>query len=201
MSLILVIVGLLLVLLAAVALWLALRLHWFHHPAAADVKPTDTKDPALPAISGPTVAELEAQLKLAYEAQINQASQKFGTDLKETSTKLTEQATNLTTKVIDEELAKYQQTLEEVRKVATETMEQIHQAVENQRVELRYNMEAEVEAERKRLVEKFDTKMGDIVASYVQESLGGGVDLGTQLQFITNSLEANKEAIKKDILG
>jgi exonuclease VII large subunit len=154
-----------------------------------------------PVITPPTAAELEAQLKLAYEHQINTASRQLGVDLKATSDRLSQNVERLTTSVIEEELTSYKNTLEEVRKVATETMEQIHQSVEDQRVELHQNMETELAGERKRLVEQFDARMGDIVSSYVAESLGGGVDLGSQLQYITQTLESNRDEIKKDLLG
>jgi hypothetical protein len=152
-------------------------------------------------VSGPTAAELDAKLKAAYEAKITEATATFGTDLKATSQRLTEQVSRLTTTVIEEELEGYQKTLEEVRKTATQAMEQIHQAVEHQRVELRQGMEAELAAEKKVLANKFDAKMGDIVASYISESLGSGVDLGAQMQFILTSLEAHKADIRKDLLG
>jgi hypothetical protein len=152
-------------------------------------------------VSEPTAAELEAKLKAAYEGKIAEATQTFGLDLHATSQKLSEQVQRLTTTVIEEELEAYQKTLEEVRKAATEAMDQIHQAVEHQRAELRQGMEAELEAEKKVLADKFDAKMGDVVASYISESLGSGVDLGAQMQFILGSLEAHKEEIRKDLLN
>jgi hypothetical protein len=163
--------------------------------AAASAQPKPVK------VSEPTAAELEAKLKAAYEAKIAESSQTFGTDLKATSTRLTEQVSRLTTTVIEEELEAYQKTLEEVRKVATEAMEQIHQTVEQQRVELRHGMEAEMAEEKKHLADKFDAKIGDVVSSYISESLGSGVDLGAQMQFILTSLEAHKEEIRKDLLN
>jgi hypothetical protein len=152
-------------------------------------------------VSEPTAAELEAKLKVAYEAKIGEATVTFGTDLQATSTRLSEQVSRLTTTVIEEELEAYQKTLEEVRHVALQAMEQIHQAVEHQRVELRDGMETELAAEKKLLADKFDAKMGDVVSSYISESLGSGVDLGAQMQFILTSLEAHKEEIRKDLLN
>lgn len=154
-----------------------------------------------PIISEPTAAELEAKIKAAYEVKIGEATQTFGTDLQATSTRLSEQVSRLTTQVIEEELEAYQKTLEEVRHVATEAMEQIHQAVEHQRVELRDGMEAELAEEKKHLADKFDAKMGDVVASYISEALGSGVDLGAQMQFILTSLETHKDEIRKDLLN
>jgi hypothetical protein len=152
-------------------------------------------------INEPTQAELEAKIKAAYEAEIAKSTQTFGTDLQATSAKLSEQVSRLTTTVIEEELEAYQKTLEEVRKVAIQAMDQIHQAVEHQRVELRQGMEAELAEEKKLLADKFDAKIGDVVSSYISESLGSGVDLGAQMQFILTSLESHKEEIRKDLLN
>jgi hypothetical protein len=152
-------------------------------------------------VSEPTAAELDTKLKAAYEAKITEATGTFGTDLAATSTKLSEQVSRLTTTVIEEELEAYQKTLEQVRQVATEAMDQIHQAVEHQRVELRQGMESELATEKKLLADKFDAKIGDVVSSYISESLGSGVDLGAQMQFILTSLEAHKAEIRKDLLN
>lgn len=157
--------------------------------------------PPVVKVSQPTAAQLEAKLTAAYEAKITEATATFGTDLQATSTKLSEQVSRLTTTVIEEELEAYQKTLEQVRQVATQAMEQIHQAVEHQRVELRQGMEAELAEEKKHLAAKFDAKMGDVVSSYISESLGSGVDLGAQMQFILTSLEAHKDEIRKDLLN
>jgi F0F1-type ATP synthase membrane subunit b/b' len=166
-----------------------------------DDKKRQTALPPVVKVSQPTADELDAKLKAAYEAKITEATGTFGDDLRATSQKLSEQVSRLTTTVIEEELDGYQKTLEEVRKAATQAMDQIHQAVEHQRVELRQGMEAELAAEKKLLADKFDAKMGDVVASYISESLGSGVDLGSQMQFILTSLEKHKEDIRKDLLG
>ena len=152
-------------------------------------------------VSQPTAENLEAKLNTAYETKITEATQIFGNDLQATSGRLSEQVSRLTTQVIEEELEAYQKTLEEVRHVATEAMEQIREAVEHQRVELRQGMEAELAQEKQHLADKFDAKFGDVVSSYISESLGSGVDLGAQMQFILTSLESHKKEIRKDLLN
>jgi hypothetical protein len=192
---IIILAGLLLMLTVVVVIQsLQLRkLHEYQHEMQGKPKPL--------AITEPTAAELEAKLKAAYEAKIGEATQTFGTDLQATSKKLSEQVSRLTTTVIEEELEAYQKTLEEVRQVATKAMEQIHEAVDHQRVELRQGMETELANEKKLLADKFEAKMGDVVASYISESLGSGVDLGAQMQFILQSLESHKDDIRKDLVG
>ena len=146
-----------------------------------------------------SAAELEAKLKAAYEVKIGEATIAFGDDLRTTSTKLSELVARLTTDVIEQELKAYHDTLDGVRATATEAMEKIRAAVEEQRVELRKGMASDVAAEQARLIERFDTKFGDVVTSYIAESLGGGVDLGAQLQYVISSLESHKDEIKKDL--
>ncbi|GAC1369234.1 MAG: hypothetical protein NVSMB39_0820 [Candidatus Saccharimonadales bacterium] len=163
----------------------------------ADLK----RQPKPMAVSQPTAEELDARLREAYSAQIDSATKTFGTDLAATSTRLSEQVSRLTTTVIEEELEAYQKTLEQVREVATQAMDQIHETVEKQRAELRQGMESELAAEKQRLADKFDAKFGDVVSSYISESLGSGVDLGAQMQFILTSLEEHKAEIRKDLLN
>ena len=155
--------------------------------------------PKQPSVPEPTVQELQAKLTAAYEAKIAEAAQNFGSDLKSTSTKLSDLVSRLTTDVVEKELAAYHETLDGVRHTATEAMEKIRAAVDEQRLELRKSMEADVAAEQARLIERFDAKLGDVVTSYITESLGGGVDLGSQMAYVVSSLEAHKEEIKKDL--
>jgi hypothetical protein len=163
-------------------------------------KLTTLQTSGAPRVTPPTAAELEAKLKSAYEAKIVSATATFGTDLQATSQRLSEQVSRLTTTVIEEELEAYQKTLEQVRASAIQAMDQIHQAVEHQRSELRQGMEADLAKEKQALADKFDAKLGDVVASYISESLGSGVDIGAQMQFILTSLEAHKADIRKDLL-
>lgn len=169
-------------------------------PASHGVHASADKHPQ-PVISQAAREELEEKLRGRYEAEIEAASRNLSQELAVTSKSLMEQVSRLTAKVIEAELEGYQQTLEEMRMAAAQTVEDIHQTVEDQRAELRAQMREEVKAERERLVAQFDTRLGDIVASYVTESLGGGVDLGAQMSYITSALEERREDIKKDLLG
>lgn len=184
---------LLLTIVTVVQSWQLRRLRQFRAEMADKPKPIK--------VTQPTAEELEAKLKSAYETQITASVQVFGEDLKGTSARLGEQVSRLTTTVIEEELTAYQKTLEEVRASATQAMEQIRAAVEQQRIELRQGMEADLAAEKARLADKFNAKLGDVVSSYIAESLGGGVDLGAQMDYVIASLEAHKDDIKKDLIG
>ncbi len=194
MSLELIIISIIAVIFLAgmVALWLMLGV------ANRQLASQSTK-PKVPTVTGPTAEELEQKLKTAYELEISKSTTIFAGDLQVTSARLSEQVSRLTTQVIEEELGAYQSTLEELRKVAAGTMDQIRANVEAQRLELRASMEAEVAAEKVRHIEKFQAKMGDIISGYIAESIGGGIDLSTQMNYILGSLETHKDDIKKDL--
>lgn len=181
----------------AAAFWLAKSSGAFATFGAAKT-PLDLAEPTVPP---ELVDDLAGKVRAAYEAEIQKASRLLADDLSITSKTLMEQVSRLTTQVIETELEGYQRTLEEMRMAAAQTMEDIHQTVEDQRQELRAQMQSEVKAERERLAAQFDTRLGDIVASYVAESLGGGVDLGSQMQYITESLEERRDEMKKDLLN
>lgn len=190
-------------LLAGLALVLLAVIMWQDHrlrlAAAKAAEETSQRKPLR--VTQPTAEELELRLREAYTAEIEKSTKTFGTDLAATSTRLSEQVSRLTTTVIEEELEAYQKTLQEVREVAIQAMDQIHATVEKQRVELRHGMESELAAEKQRLADKFDAKFGDVVSSYISESLGSGVDLGAQMQFVLKNLEEHKAEIRKDLLN
>lgn len=163
------------------------------HPAAA---PADSPTPH---ITPEEATELEAKLQAAYNEQIKLATAAFAQDLSSTSKRLSEQVERLTTQVITSELEQYQQTLERVRGVAEGTAGQIQKAVEEQQGEMRKTLEATLQAEKTRQLQLLDQRLGDIVSGYIAESLGQGVDLGAQADYIVKALEARREDIKRDL--
>jgi flagellar basal body-associated protein FliL len=90
---------------AMAALWLMLQ-------KANKKLVTQANTPIAPTVTAPTAAELEAQLKTAYQVEITKSTTIFAADLTATSAKLSEQVSRLTTQVIEEELGAYQSTLE-----------------------------------------------------------------------------------------
>ncbi len=73
-------------------------------------------------------AELETNLKASFQSQIDLVTAKFANDLTISSQAISSQLGTVSTKVVDEEVAKFQKTLEQVRTTAAEAAEQLKQA-------------------------------------------------------------------------
>jgi flagellar biosynthesis/type III secretory pathway protein FliH len=170
------------------------------HPAKKSQSPS--AEAVLPAqLSPERIAQIEATTQAAFEAAVQRASQRFDQDLGTTSEKLNQLIVRLTTDVVEKELTDYRQGLADARAAALESLRQMQATVNQQQATLETDMKAEMDKRKAYLVERLDRRLGEIATSYIIESLGQGVDLGAQKTFLMDSLERNKEALKKDILG
>ena len=164
------------------------------HPATAQ-----PGQPAKVDLDAATAAKLQLELEAAYRQQIQNTTAKFAQDLSGTSTKLSEQVERLTTEVITTELEQYQAAMDQVRGIAAKAAEQIQAAMAQQQAGLQKAVEEAVAAERDRRLSLIDSRLSQIISSYLVESLGSGVDLGAQADYIIQSLEQRKDEIKKDL--
>jgi hypothetical protein len=155
----------------------------------------------LPKIPQNRLAELEAKTQAAFEASVRAATGKFDTDLSGTSQRLNELIVRLTTTVVEEELAEYRKGLAEARAAALESMRNMQTAIDKQQGSLEADMAEAVKKHQQYLIDRLDAKLGEVVANYIVDSLGQGADLGAQRAYLLSSLERNKAALKKDILG
>jgi NTP pyrophosphatase (non-canonical NTP hydrolase) len=57
----------------------------------------------------------------------------------------------------------------------------------------------EIEKEKARMVKRFEENLGDIINHYVLAAIGNQIDLNDQLDYILSDIEANKEAIIRDL--
>lgn len=101
--------------------------------------------------------------------------------------------------VLTAEFEKYQVSLSALRDQTIEQFGKIQQDLDHRRLELMEHVEHEVAEEHAKRVEAFNARLGDVVASYIAESLGTQVDLGAQSGYILKVLEEHKEDIKRDI--
>ncbi len=155
----------------------------------------------LAALSKQTITHLEQETQAAFKASVEQASEHFNRDIAKTSQTLNELIVKLTTTVVEEELVDYRRSLSEARTVALQSLTGIQKTIKQQQALLQADMEAAIKNRQAELMERLDEKIGTVVANYMVEALGQGVDLGAQRDYLLASLERNKEALKKDIMG
>jgi F0F1-type ATP synthase membrane subunit b/b' len=103
------------------------------------------------------------------------------------------------TKTLQEEFAKYEQSIEDAKKMAIDSMQKTQVALEEERQVLRTKLNEEVDAQRERLISRFEENMGEIVNHYVLDAIGNEIDLSDQLEYILGELQTNKETIVEDI--
>jgi hypothetical protein len=190
-------IGLGLIVASAVGLVLVFTRHIKPHMSQDQVKSNEAAP--LGVLSQSIQHEEEVRLRQEYDRQIAEESQRFGSALKVTSDRLTEEAYNLSDSVIKDELDSYRTTLESIATNTNKKMEEFYGTIDKQREELQKSMQESIEAEKTKMLAQLDTRLGDIVSSYISEALGGGVDLGSQMEYITQTLESNKEELKKDL--
>jgi F0F1-type ATP synthase membrane subunit b/b' len=100
---------------------------------------------------------------------------------------------------LQEEFAKYEQSITDAKQLAVESIQKTNQAVDEQRKLLSGQIQQEFKDEKARVVKQFEANMADIINHYVLAAIGDQIDLSDQLEYIIADLESNKTAILEDI--
>lgn len=143
--------------------------------------------------------ELRNRGRLHFEKIIGENAMFLQQDLRLTTSQLNEYMKAEITRKLKEEFDKYEQSIMDAKQLAIESIQKTNQAIDEQRAVLSAQVQQEMEAERGRLVGRFQTNMAEIVNHYIMAAIGNQIDLSDQLDFILGELEANKQAIVEDI--
>lgn len=143
--------------------------------------------------------ELRNRGRLHFEKIIGENAMFLQQDLRLTTSQLNEYMKGEITAKLQEEFAKYEQSIMDAKQLAVDSIEKTNAAVEEQRTRLGEQLAKEVEDQKQRLVANFEANMADVVNHYVLAAVGNQIDLSDQLEYILGELEANKAAILEDI--
>ena len=143
--------------------------------------------------------ELRNRGRLHFEKIISENAMFLQQDLRLTTSQLNDFMKTEVTHVLKEEFAKYEESINDAKQLAIDSIQKTQDTIEQQRELLSAQMNEQITAEKSRTLERFETRMADVVNHYVLEAVGDQIDLSEQLDFIMNQLEANKEAIMHDI--
>lgn len=143
--------------------------------------------------------ELRNRGRLHFEKIIGENAMFLQQDLRQTTAQLNEYMRAEITKTLQDEFKKYEQSIVDAKQIALESIEKTTTTIEQQRQFLQQQMNAQVEEQKKRIIEAFDHEMARIVNHYILRSIGSQIDLTDQLEYILSELEANKAAIIEDI--
>jgi hypothetical protein len=187
-------------------LWVAIRLGG-NQPSAKPKSATDQHREIGEAVDQDTESifndefreELRNRGRLHFEKIIGENAMFLQQDLRLTTSQINEYMKQEITKTLQDEFAKYEQSIEDAKKMAIDSMQKTQLALEEERQILRNKLNQEVDAQRERLIHRFEENMGEIVNHYVLDAIGNEIDLSDQLEYILGELQRNKETIVEDI--
>lgn len=145
--------------------------------------------------------ELRNRGRLHFEKIIGENAMFLQQDLRLTTSQLNEFMKTEITRKLQEEFAKYEQSIMDAKQLALESITKTQDAIEQQRQVMSQQLAQELAQEKARLAKRFEENMADIVNHYVMAAVGDQIDLNDQLEFILSELEANKHDIISDITG
>lgn len=143
--------------------------------------------------------ELRNRGRLHFEKIIGENAMFLQQDLRLTTSQLNEYMKQEITQKLQDEFSKYEKSIMDAKQMAIDSITKTQAAIEQQRQMMGQQLQQEVQAERARLIKRFEDHMADIVNHYVLAAIGDQIDLNDQLEYILSDLEANKEAIVRDI--
>lgn len=143
--------------------------------------------------------ELRNRGRLHFEKIIGENAMFLQQDLRLTTSQLNEYMKAEITKKLQEEFAKYEQSIMDAKQLAIESIEKTNAAIDEQRRLLGEELKKEISEEKARAVQHFEQNMADVINHYVLQAVGDQIDLSDQLEFILSEMEVNKQAIIEDI--
>lgn len=143
--------------------------------------------------------ELRNRGRLHFEKIIGENAMFLQQDLRLTTSQLNDFMKTEITAKLKEEFARYEQSIDDAKQLAVDSINKTQVAIEEQRQVMVQNLTKEIAAEKARMLKRFQENMGDIVNHYVLAAIGNQIDLNDQLEFILSELEANKKDIVEDI--
>jgi hypothetical protein len=143
--------------------------------------------------------ELRNRGRLHFEKIIGENAMFLQQDLRLTTSQLNDYMKEEIKRVLQEEFAKYEESISNAKDLALESIQKTQEVIEQQRVVLERQMNEQAAIEKSRLIEHFEKNMADIVNHYILAAIGNEIDLTSQLDYIFQYLEENKQAIVEDI--
>jgi len=143
--------------------------------------------------------ELRNRGRLHFEKIIAENAMFLQQDLRLTTSQLNDFMKTEITRVLKDEFSKYEESINDAKQLAIESIQKTQDTIEQQRELLTAQLTEQLTAEKSRNLARFEGRMADIVNHYVLEAVGDQIDLSEQLEFILSQLEMNKDAIIRDI--
>lgn len=143
--------------------------------------------------------ELKNRGRLHFEKIIGENAMFLQQDLRLTTSQLNEYMKSEITQKLQEEFAKYEESITDAKELAIESITKTQETIEQQRQMMGQQLAQEIATEKQRLMKRFEDNMADIVNHYVLAAIGNQIDLNDQLEYVLAELNENKKDILEDI--
>lgn len=200
LQLVLVIGLIAMVIINAVSLWWAMRLNAQLHNRPQP-KVYEVKVNAAEVMADIDIATVEKLTRQQLAKVAGEASLRFKKSLDNTVDQLSVKIGDMASNSLSGEFEKYQVSLQALRDQSIQEFSKLQKELDDRRTQLTEHLDKVIQTEGEKRLAALDTRMNDVVSSYLIESLGNQVDLGAQSAYIFETLEKHKEEIKKDILS
>lgn len=184
-------------------IWMAVRTSSHHPSGSPDDLGGDYNDAARADVEHIFNDEFREELRnrgrLHFEKIIGENAMFLQQDLRLTTSEINEFMKKEITQSLQEAFTKYEESIQDAKQLALESIEKTQVAVEQQREIMEDQLQKAVTAEKQRLLQRFENNMADIVNHYVLSAVGNQISLDDQLEYILSELERNKKAIIEDI--
>jgi len=134
-----------------------------------------------------------------FETVVKNSAAKLQEELGYTNSQVNDLVMRLATDVVNNELQHYKSELAKLQSQVAVEMGGVRYEVAKHQEELKAKMAQEIETEKQRLLKQIDTKLADAVGSFLSETLGHNVDLGSQSSYLIAMLEQHKDDFKKEV--
>lgn len=182
-------------------IWVAIKTESHHSKATSmnDMLAEQTKAEIKHVFNAEFREELKNRGRLHFEKIIGENAMFLQQDLRLTTSQLNEYMKTEITKKLQEEFAKYEESILDAKQMAVDSINKTQEAIEQQRQLMGQQLIQEVADEKARLVKRFEDNMAEIINHYVITSIGNQIDLNDQLEYILADMATNKDAIIKDL--
>ncbi len=143
--------------------------------------------------------ELRNRGRLHFEKIIGENAMFLQQDLRETTTQLNEYMRTEIIRTLQDEFKKYEQSITDAKQLALDSIGKTVATIDQQRHFLETQLQAQSEAEKAKVIKRFEAEMASIVNHYILRAIGNQIDLSDQLEYILAEMEQNKAAIIEDV--
>lgn len=143
--------------------------------------------------------ELRNRGRLHFEKIIGENAMFLQQDLRLTTSQLNDYMKQEITRVLKEEFSKYEESINDAKQLAIDSIEKTQATIEQQRQLMTQQLAEQLSAEKTRTLARFEAHMAEVVNHYIMTAIGDQIDLTDQLEYILNDIEDNKAAIIEDI--